>query len=223
MKKYLTSSSIKSVATALTLLGFGLVSQQSFASSYDFTRITNNATVNIASQLLVDVTEATGGALFTFRNNIGIASSITDIYFDAGSNTGLFSNIAVFSDSGAGVSFDNNPSPSNLPGGNTVGFTSDFGGDAVGSQANGVNTADEWVSFLGVYNTGSYTGLLSALAAGSFRIGLHVQGIGGITSDAYVSSTPLSPPVSTVPVPAAAWLFASALLGWGAASRRRKA
>ena len=61
---------------------------------------------------------------------------------------------------------------------------------------------------------------------GQFRIGLHLQaidadciglsGCGDTDSDSYVN-TP-----NVVPVPAAAWLFGTALLGFFATARRKK-
>lgn len=214
MKNSWASLISKAIALPLAFVCLSLTAQPVFAATYHFTRVTNNAT-DISQQLAVEITESMGGALFTFTNNVGIDSSLTEIYFDMGT-TSLFSNISVFADSGDGVAFDNSPSPVNLPGGEGIDFMTHYGGDAIGPMKNGVNTADEWVSFFGVYDTGSYAGLLSALALGDFRIGLHVQGIGGSDGDSEGY-------VNTVPLPAAAWLFGSALLGLGAIARRRKA
>jgi len=217
---------------SMIFIAFAAISQQAFAVTYDFTRITNNGgadAVDIGDQLFVDVSfvEGTdGGALFTFRNEVGIdeagndvggiESSIMAIYFDYGSDSNFFSTVEISAQSG--TSFSDGATPPKLPyGGAAVGFEVDYSADAdpggVG-VTNGVDSALDSISFLGTFGSGSFSALLSALSTGDFRIGLHVQGITGNDgfSDSYVN---------TVPVPAAAWLFGSALLGLIAARRRK--
>lgn len=194
----------------------------------EFHRVSSNSAEDLGRQLGMLITEQPGGALFTFSNRLGVPSSITDIYFDD-AQSALFSSIAYHADSGAGVSFDSQAAPANLPGGNLIGFLADYSGDAnaqsieggvatKGVMKNGVNSADEWVSFLGLWaNAGSFEGLIAAFADGHFRVGLHVQAIGlAGRSDSYISQP------SPVPLPAAAWLFASALLGFVVVASRRK-
>ena len=85
--------------------------------------------------------------------------------------------------------------------------------------ANGVNAANEYVKFLGTLSSGwIFDNVIAGLNNGSLRIGLHVQGINGVTSDAFVNKTVPNP----VPLPAAAWLFGSSLLGFASFSKRRK-
>jgi len=212
----------KSTVIALALAYASFSSSQAVAISVNFENITSNNVEDLSGQLSVEVTESVSGALFTFYNNIGIASSITDIYFDLGS-TSLFTSINVNSVSGAGVSFSDGASPGNLPSGNTIGFVANFAADSDapgGVPHNGVNYSSESVTFLGTFNVGTFTNLLDSLALNDFRIGLHVQSIGGGGSDSYVS-VPTSIPAA-VPVPAAAWLFGSALFGLFAVGRRKK-
>ena len=212
------------------LLLNGVVLSYAHAASlaYEFSRVSNNSTEDLGRQLSMLVTEQPGGALFTFSNRLGVPSSITDIYFDDASQP-LFSSIAYHSDSGAGVSFDSQAAPANLPGGNVIGFLASFSGDSnaqsveggvatKGVMKNGVNSTDEWVSFLGLWaNAGSFDGLIKAFADAHFRVGLHVQAIGlAGRSDSYVNQP------SPVPLPAAAWLFASALFGFIVIANRRK-
>jgi hypothetical protein len=204
------------------------------STTYDFYRITNNSSSSIGnqlgSQLRMTVEQAANGALFTFHNDVGIKSSITDIYFDD-MIPKLFQTISMFSDSGGGVSFDSKASPSNLPGGNSmaVKFTADWSGDSdskstyggvktSGVKENGVNQLGEWVSFFGLWaGSATFGGLMNALNSGDFRVGLHVQAIGTAgTSDSYVNQ------LNPVPLPAAAWLFGSALVGFVMLSNRRK-
>ena len=219
---------IKSLLLLLLLNG-ALCSYANAASlAYEFTRVSSNSAENLGGQLGMLVTEQPGGALFTFSNRLGVPASITDIYFDD-AQPALFNSIAYHADSGVGVSFDSQAAPANLPGGNVIGFLADFSSDAnaqsveggvatKGVKKNGVNTADEWVSFLGLWaNAGSFDGLIAAFADGHFRVGLHVQAIGlAGQSDSYVNQP------SPVPLPAAAWLFASALFGFIVVASRRK-
>lgn len=197
-----------------------MVASVASAYSFGFTQITNNTNTAVASQLQVDVTNSDGDALFTFTNNVGIASSITQIYFDYG-NTNYFTSLDVSGES-SGVQFSDGANPANLPSGNTISFSADDAGSADsgpgGVTANGVNGATEWVSFLGSLLEGSsFDSVIAGLNSGAFRIGLHVQSIGGGTSDAFVNKTP-----NPVPLPAAVWLFGSALLGFTTLSNRRK-
>ncbi len=209
------SSIISAVFIAMVFMFIASVSQ---ATTLTFENITNNSSVQLSEQLTTDVNSVgITGVEFTFYNNVGIASSITDVYFDLGTNTGLFSDFSI-SDQSAGVSFDLTPQPENLPSGETISFYSDFGGDStVPTSDNGVNAAGEYITFLGTLGSGfSYENALAAILDGSFRTGVHIQAIeggGAEDSDSYVN---------VVPVPAAAWLFGTALLGFFATGRRKE-
>ncbi|HQG49608.1 MAG TPA: hypothetical protein PK373_11010 [Sedimentisphaerales bacterium] len=53
--------------------------------TFGFYKLTNNNVENLSSQLSVVVSDAgSNQVLFKFFNNVGIASSITDVYFDDG-------------------------------------------------------------------------------------------------------------------------------------------
>lgn len=220
---------IKSILTLFLLAA----TTATLASTYTFNQITTNGSTGVGAQLQMDVTNSGGNALFTFSNNIGIASSITDIYFDYG-NTNYFTSISnnVLGSAGdsTGVNFSDGASPANLPAGNTVGFSADFGADSNSpTLSNGVNAAGEWVAFLGTLSQGSsFSQVLAAIDSGALRVGLHVQGIEVISqhgfderfeieteSESFVNGTP-----NAVPLPAAAWLFGSALLGFVGFKRR---
>lgn len=219
---------IKSVFWLLLLSGAAISSAQAASLAYEFSRISSNSSEDLGRQLGMVVKELPGGVLFTFNNSLGVPSSITDIYF-SDVQSALFSNIIYHSDSGVGVSFDSQAAPANLPGGNVIGFLADFSGDSnaqsveagvstKGIKHNGIDSADEWVSFLGLWaNASSFDHLIAAFADGHFRVGLHVQSIGlAGKSDSYISQP------SAVPLPAAAWLFASALFGFIVVASRRK-
>ena len=211
---------IKNTLKHLLALQLILGSAVAFATSatYNFTQITSNGNQLVASQLSAVVETSGSNVLFTFTNSAGIASSITDIYFDY---TGLFSsvsnNILGAAGDSTGVSFSDGASPSNLSSGNTVGFTADASGDSnsggPGVVANGVNASSEFVKFLGTTSFGiTFADVLAGLDSGALRLGLHVQSIGGAGSEAFVNA---------VPLPAAGWLFGSALFGLMGLRRRK--
>ena len=220
---------LKKITALFAALSMMFVMSVSHATTLSFQNITNNTGTDLSDQISVVSTSVTGGVEFKFTNDVGIASSITDIYFDIADNSTLFSGFEILlAKTSSGVSYDLAPHPSDLPGGNTVGFTSDFGGDSTSPQtsANGVNASGEYITFLLTLGAGfDYDDYLAELMDGTFRIGMHIQAIAGINcsesrdpecgSDSYVN-------VSAVPVPAAAWLFGTALFGFFAASRRKK-
>src|SRR4051812_16812911 len=77
-----------------------------------FTRITSTNVENPASQFSCVVSDVSPGVVnFRFLNNVGIDSSICDIYFDDGTLLG----ISAVSDSGVGVAFHQFATPGDLP------------------------------------------------------------------------------------------------------------
>lgn len=212
---------LKAILKQAVVLQLVLGSAAAMATTYNFTQITSNGNASVGSQLLVDVTQSGANVLFTFTNTSVIASSITDIYFDFG-NTSYFSSVSndILGAAGdsAGVNFSDGASPGDLPAGNTVSFTADAGGDSNSPNvpANGVNGSTEFVKFLGTTLTGiTFADVLAGIDSGAFRLGLHVQAIDGEGSESFVNSPP-----SEVPLPAAGWLFGSALIGLMGLRRR---
>lgn len=133
--------------------------------------------------------------------------------------------IAYRADSLGGVPFGVQAASASLPGANATGFLADLPRDPNAQSIeggwllrDGLNTADESAGLLGfLAGAGSFDGLIAALAEGRFRVGLHAQGIGlAGQSVAYINQS------SPVPLPAAAWLFASALFGFIVVASRRK-
>jgi|MudIll2142460700_1097286.scaffolds.fasta_scaffold498592_1 hypothetical protein len=189
---------------------------QAQAYTIGFYRITDNATDNVASQLSVEVRDLGGnGVAFRFFNTAVISSSITQIYFDDGSLLAQ----DIITDSGTSVAFSPGANP-NLPGGNNVSppfdatdaFSASANNPAV---ANGVNANFEWVQIaFTLQNDQDYNDVISDIVSGALRIGMHVQGI-STTSDSFVNLAP-------IPIPAAAWLLGSGLLGLVAIRRRVK-
>lgn len=179
-----------------------------------FSNLTNNSALDLSGQLYGDVEQTGTSASLTFYNDVdsGIYSSITDIYFDY--DSGVVTSGWTINES-AGVEYSEYAAPGNLPGGQSIGFDADYSADSDSPAitANGVNATGESVTFLATLADGF--DLLSAIYEGAFRIGLHIQAIedGYDNSDSYTS---------VVPLPAAAWLFGSALIGFMVTSRRRK-
>jgi hypothetical protein len=230
MKKKLTL--VLLAFTFVSFLFFG--ANQSQAYTLGFYNISNNNATDAAtgeSQLFVDVNPyGINQVEFYFYNKGLLASSITDIYFDDGSLLSISSII-----NGSGVDFKQGASPGDLPSGNTAnpafvassGFTADSQPPA---QPNGVNP-DENVSIIFDLQTGkTFSDVLAALALPDphftidpitgkpidhwLRIGIHVQGFEGGGSESFVNNP--------VPLPAAAWLLGTGLLGMAAIRKRIK-
>lgn len=187
------------------------------AQSFGFDCITNNSAGNCSageSQLGMTFSNAGGGFVdFRFTNTGPAALSITDIYWDwTGSSPSLSTWFASITDSGAGVDFSFGASPSNLSGGNTVGFDANLGADTNSpTQPNGVNPG-EWVNFR---FWGSFSALSAALTSGALDVGIHVQGFANGGSESFVVTTP-------VPEPSTYALMLAGLGAIGWVARRRK-
>ena len=192
------------------------------AIPFGFFKLTNNNDENLYGQLLVDVTaNGTNQVDFKFTNNVGIASSITEIYFD----DGTLLDLATVTNS-SGVTFAENPptNPDELPGGNTAvppfvttaGFSADIG---PGNTSNGVNTAAESVIITFSLQAGQTFGdTITALNNGSLRIGLHVRAIGELGSgDSYINAVSEPAELATM------FLMGLGLFGVGVWARRRLA
>lgn len=110
------SMTIFKKALLLSVVAVLMVVGSANATPYYFTRITNNGGAAIPwNQLWVDVTANLSLVDFTFYNDVGVASSITDIYFDDGTLLGI-STIR----SSAGVEFSQLAKPGNLPSANSA-------------------------------------------------------------------------------------------------------
>ena len=207
----------------LTLLPFGNAS----AVTLDFFCVTFNSTGNCddgEQQFSVDAIDLGSGfgTEFLFRNDdLGnlISNSanlaINEIYFDSSLLASVQdSDVNIIPASGVTFTLDS-LSPPNLPGHETVGFTSDFGTETAGP---GQSTAiQEGEIFRIVFETLSYTdNFLVALLADNFNIGIHVHSFADGGSESFVTS------MSPVPVPAAIWLFGTALIGFVGMSRKTK-
>lgn len=214
------------LAAAVMLLGSSYASGAS--TTYSFYKLTNTNVENLSSQLSITVWDSLGAnaqfgtsllssqILFTVQNNVGTASNIAEVYFDDGllGPSLVFNSLGGFTDfSGGGAT------PGNLPAGDTAvpGFlaTQDFSADVnPGNPSKGVNASNDILGIrLGLGGFADFNAVTAAVASGALRFGLHVRSIGVAGgSDSYIN---------VIPVPAAAWLFGSALLGLAGLKRKR--
>jgi hypothetical protein len=213
-----------------------LASTAVWAQSVTFTQINNNQNnLDLSGQLSMEISDAGAGLVdFTFKNNVGTPSSILNIYFGVfGSALPVLTNITVQSQT-AGVNFVNNgATPTGMPQGIAQGFTTVYGIDSektgqgqndVSAQENGIDISTENLVLRGTYNTSTFSTYALMLASltqtGGVGLVLHnSSGNGGKGSTDHYLSFPTQTP-NAVPVPAAAWLFATALGLFGFARRR---
>jgi len=154
------------LAAAATFMAAGTAN----ATTITFYKLTSQNGTSVAAQLTVDVTEAANGTVdFTFHNDVGTASSITDIYFE---DRTLLALSTVGNNSG--VDFAPPAGPSELFGANLASFVTNPGLSAVSrNHGQGVNGATEWVTInFTLQNGQTYTTIRDALTTGDLRIGV---------------------------------------------------
>lgn len=220
----------------LTLLLLCPLSLQAGLFTVNFGCITDNSSVNCAlgeSSLSAEIldesaTNVNAGQIgFAFNNDslldTGDDAVIQAIYFDdtglLDSLSGIFSNPSLPGNNKLNVAFAEGGSPPNLPGGNQPGvnFDDDFRVSADNpAPFNGLGGLDgEFLEIVFNLATGEdAASVIAALQDGSLRIGLHVISFPSDgESESFVTTV--------VPVPAAFWLFASALGFMGIRSRKK--
>jgi hypothetical protein len=174
------------------------------ADLYGFYPITSNSGVQntVALQLSVDITNPGGNqALFTFYNDgpalspydvlSPITSQITTIYID--DNAGVLSGLASITQSPIGfTNFAPGATPTNIPGGNTAGFSADTALSAQRSSPTGGIDVGEYVSILYNIVVGkNFADVINAMDLALMRVGLHVQGIQPSNlSDSFLTPVP---------------------------------
>jgi hypothetical protein len=215
LRSYITT------ASAVGVLSLVLMSAPAHAVVFSFDNIAGGDTTgdSFNQYLSVDVTQSGNEALFTFSNsssNTATDSFISDIFFDVrapeaiGTASGDVDILA-----GTGVSFTYDAG-GNLPQGNNAvpAFDPDFSIINEPGSANGIQPGE--ILAVAISLTGSFQDVLNALASGTLRIGLHVQGLPNGGSDAYINNP------TAVPLPMAFLLGAPVLGGLLLAGRRNR-
>ncbi len=210
---------------SLVVISSLFITSQAWADLFSFRPIepVNSGTIayDLALQLALDISPQDDGVLFTFFNDgpsgeasdvdSPIDSTIARVYFDFDGVSLSFDNFVY---SNAGVLFEEDTSPSNLPGGNNLDptFVATFSSGAQPPPAhNGVDPGEN----LGLLFSGDLGDVLSAINTGDLRIGIHVISIGsGESSDAFILTT------NVTPLPGAVLLCALGLGVTGVALRR---
>ncbi|GIW88008.1 MAG: hypothetical protein KatS3mg108_2332 [Isosphaeraceae bacterium] len=158
--------------------------------------ITQNGNADLSGQLCVEVTDLGGGVIQFLAQNAagGVASAIQAFSIELG---GLnWTAASLVEGPGTKFQFDTNY---NLPGGNTLSppFDETFAIVRRGGAANGINPG-EYAGFQ-LVTTVSFADMLSAIANGVVRLGVHVQSIGSTGgSDSYINSTVVPEPSGLV-------------------------
>lgn len=207
----------------------------SAAVTLDFFCITLNNTGDCAigeSQLSVDVssygigTGVNGGdeVLFTFMATGPADLEISEVYFDDGTLLGIAGLIDADENGGnAGVDFEQGANPPDLPGGNsmfgtfglpnfdvTAGFLADADNPA---PQKGVSPGESLGVIFELQGGGDVNDILLELTNGDLRIGMHVIDYDSGGSESFVNNP--------IPIPAAAWLFGTALIGLAGLKRKK--
>jgi hypothetical protein len=190
--------------------------QEASAIPLSFNQITYNGSINVASQLSVNVTDNGNGTVsFTFSNNGPLSCAITDIYFaDGGFVNGQLT-------AGAGVDYSFGAAPGALPSAPasfaaTIMIVADSNSP---TNANGIQPGEFLAVTFGYGSYGNFATVLSLLSnpgPNGIQIGVHVQGIGQQGQSNSFIATPL---VSVPEGGATVALLGSALTALGAARR----
>ena len=215
MMKKLVLSALLLGATAANATTFNFL-EYAATGSNTFT----TTTTTLGSQLSVDVLSKDADEVtFTFKNAVGLASSVVGVYFiDAAPS--LFNSIS-FTSSSSGVDFDvdsNAQNFENSPNNQKV-FTEVKTAEVDDGSSDGLNSSADSITFTGKVNSSTnantlFNLVIAAISSGDLKFGLEVDLPNTSTDKKYLNSP------SAVPVPAAVWLFGSVIGLFGLARRR---
>jgi len=216
----------KRLAVAAATIGMCFASASSHADSVSlsFTKVTNNASEDLSSQLLAIASSVAGQpdkVDIELSNDVGIASSVAQVYFDSRGASPLASG-SILSQTGTSFSWGST-APPNLPGGATLNppFNATFSaGVNPGPPNNGINAASDSLVFRFMLDGGAdFNDVMAAFSSGDLRIGLHIRSIGqtGDPSDSYVTQMN----GNIIPLPSPALLGGAGLAGIISLRRRR--
>jgi hypothetical protein len=185
------------------------------AAVFQFGCITNNLAGDCTiaeTAFQVEVTDAGAGFVdFTFTRSGPDQANLSEVYFDDGTLLG----ISTITSSSGVVFTGGSASPPDLPGGDMIGFEVSAGFLAEANNPapkKGVNDNADWLTItFALINGKTFADTIAAMG-NDLLIGIHVTAFASGGSESLVSP----PPGTVIPVPAAVWLFGSALglLGW---------
>ena len=167
-----------------------------------FENITGNSSLSATAgeaQLYADVALSPSDpslVRFCLFNDGPVASVIKSVHFDDA--LGLLGDLIDVS--GSGVQFSLDDGPVNLPGGNPVGFDTDFSLSADSPAPKwGLNPGDVLYLTFGLAADANLAAVQAALASDELRIGMHVIAYPNGRSESFVSSFHTQPQQVTEP------------------------
>lgn len=214
----------------LVPVGNGWAALVSDPIDLDFTCITNNQATDcqrgedFMSLRVGTASDGRGGTDFRFTNGLdpGLdGAKIEEVYIDsiALDDYDLVNDV-FFVPSGLAAYQQATVKPGNLPGGNEVSFFADFGAEPLKlpecTISNGRCAIEPGEFYTINFGALPFSTFALALSTNDFIIGIHVTKYNSGGSESFVTSLP-----TVVPVPAAFWLFGTALIGFVGFSRRR--
>lgn len=192
MKKLILTSAL-AVGAMLSAATLQAAPAMAFTFAYDNIPSNNTNGDAFVNQFTTKITQSGNKVLFQIMNGLTnlapnpISSTITSVSFENPNN--LFTGITL-GNSTSGVSFEIDDAPE-LPQGNNIGFNPAFGVIRTnrGGVVNGVDVGETLNVLLSLNSGKTIDDVIEALDAGTFRVGLHVQRIGGAggESDSFVS------------------------------------
>ncbi|TWT45817.1 hypothetical protein RAS1_22500 [Phycisphaerae bacterium RAS1] len=183
--------------------------------TFQFQRFTNNANVDVASQLSMTVSQVDSNTVrFTFNNTAAVQSTIKSVHFDeldsAADLISFSSSSHTTTSGGSTASFFKNGSPASLPDGSAISFNTELSHTAnTPTTSRGLNElADSLRVTLDLVSGRTFSDVLDYLNDGSLRLGLYVTNIPHSYNKTKADSFVNLPSTTTVPAPAAVALGA---------------